>query len=177
MADIGDLMRRYGIQTAQGMARFVRSHLDELNADGDHAVKKGAGWELDETAVKRLDSIRKLRTDEVIQNIDNAEIKSLTVENRNLQTTLMNMQNELHLAQQRIIELQDETIKSLRERSDEESADKMQIAKLTERISQKDKRLNALETTNEQNQRQIESLKVLLEHERSRSWWDRLFNS
>ncbi len=177
MADIGDLMKRYGIQTAQGMARYVRAHLEELNVDGDHAIKKGAGWELDETAVQRLDSIRKLRADEVIQNIDNAEIKSLTIENRNLQTTLMNMQHDLQLAQHRIIELQDETIKSLKDRSDDEAADKIEIATLNERIKQKNQRLNDLETTNEQNRRQIESLKLLLEHERSRSWWSRIFDT
>ncbi len=177
MADIGDLMRRYGIQTAQGMARFVRAHLDELNVDGEHAIKKGAGWELDEVAVRRLDSIRKLRTDDVIENIENEQIRDLSIEKRNLQTAVLNLQNELRLAQQRIIKLQDETIKSLQARSDEESTDKIEIAKLKERLSQKNQQVNELEYSNEQSRRQVESLKVLLEHERSRSWWDRLFNS
>lgn len=60
MAGINELMKRYNITTAQGMTRTIRVHLDELNADGEHARKIGKEWQLDAVAIRRLDSIRGL---------------------------------------------------------------------------------------------------------------------
>jgi len=35
MTGVNELMNRYNIETAQGMARIIRTHLEQLNADGE----------------------------------------------------------------------------------------------------------------------------------------------
>lgn len=114
MAGVNELMNRYGIETAQGMARIIRNHLEALNADGQqHARKIGKEWDLDETAIRCLDEIRGLTRSEAIQNLENAEIRALTEDANNLKTALLHAQNEtteaykqVQQAQQQILQAQ-----------------------------------------------------------------------
>ena len=106
MAGINELMKRYNITTAQGMTRTIRVHLDELNADGEHARKIGKEWQLDAVAIRRLDSIRGLSKSEAIQNLENAEIRSLNEEVKNLNVALLHAQNEALEAQKQVLQAQ-----------------------------------------------------------------------
>ena len=106
MAGINELMKRYGITTAQGMTRTIRVHLDALNADGEHARKVGKEWQLDEVAIRRLDGIRGLTESEAVQNLENEEIRSLTVTVQNLQTALLHAQHETAEVQKQVLQAQ-----------------------------------------------------------------------
>lgn len=106
MAGINELMKRYGITTAQGMTRTIRVHLDALNADGEHARKVGKEWQLDETAVRRLDGIRGLSESEAIRNLENDEIRSLSATVQNLQTALLHAQSKTAEAQAQVLQAQ-----------------------------------------------------------------------
>jgi len=106
MAGINELMKRYGITTAQGMTRTIRVHLDALNADGEHARKIGKEWQLDEVAIRRLDGIRGLTESEAVQNLENEEIRSLTVTVQNLQTSLLHAQHETAEVQKQVLQAQ-----------------------------------------------------------------------
>lgn len=106
MAGINELMKRYGITTAQGMTRTIRVHLDALNADGEHARKVGKEWQLDEIAIRRLDGIRGLTESEAVQNLENEEIRSLSATVQNLQTALLHAQSKTAEAQAQVLQAQ-----------------------------------------------------------------------
>ena len=112
MAGINELMKRYGITTAQGMTRTIRVHLDALNADGEHARKVGKEWQLDEVAIRRLDAIRGLTRSEAIQNLESAEIRSLTEEVKNLNVALLHAQNEALEAHKQVQQAQEQVLQA-----------------------------------------------------------------
>lgn len=113
MTGVNELMNRYNIETAQGMARIIRTHLEQLNADGEqHARKIGKEWDLDETAIRRLDAIRGLTRSEAIQNLENAEIRSLTEEVKNLNVALLHVQNEALEAHKQVQQAQEQVLKA-----------------------------------------------------------------
>ncbi|MDY3915477.1 MAG: hypothetical protein SOZ01_01860, partial [Selenomonadaceae bacterium] len=112
MAGINELMKRYNITTAQGMTRTIRVHLDELNADGEHARKIGKEWQLDAVAIRRLDSIRGLSKSEAIQNLENAEIRSLNEEVKNLNVALLHAQNEALEAHKQVQQAQKQVLQA-----------------------------------------------------------------
>lgn len=106
MASVDEIMKRYNLTTSQGATRLIRAYLDRLNADGDHAIRRSTGWELDEVAVRRLDEIRGLTRSEAIQNLENAEIRSLTASVQTLQTALLRAQDATTRAQQQVLQAQ-----------------------------------------------------------------------
>lgn len=113
MATIQELMKRYGMTTAQGMTRTIRAHLDELNADGQqHAKKVGKEWQLDAEAIKKLDELRGLTRSEAIQNVENAEIRALTEDVHNLQTALLHSQQETVEAQKQVQQAQQQVLQA-----------------------------------------------------------------
>lgn len=113
MATIQELMKRYGMTTAQGMTRMIRAHLEEINADGQqHAKKVGKEWQLDAEAVKKLDELRGLTRSEAIQNVENAEIRALTEDVHNLQTALLHSQQETVEAQKQVQQAQQQVLQA-----------------------------------------------------------------
>lgn len=113
VATIQELMKRYGMTTAQGMTRTIRAHLDELNADGQqHAKKVGKEWQLDAEAIKKLDELRGLTRSEAIQNVENAEIRALTEDVRNLQTALLHAQQETVAVQKQVQQAQQQVLQA-----------------------------------------------------------------
>lgn len=113
MATSQELMKRYGMTTAQGMTRMIRAHLAELNADGQqHARKVGKEWQLDADAIKKLDELRGLTRSEAIQNVENAEIRALTEDVHNLQTALLHSQQETVEAQKQVQQAQQQVLQA-----------------------------------------------------------------
>lgn len=113
MATIQELMKRYGMTTAQGMTRMIRAHLEEINADSQqHAKKVGKEWQLDAEAVKKLDELRGLTRSEAIQNVENAEIRALTEDVHNLQTALLHSQQETVEAQKQVQQAQQQVLQA-----------------------------------------------------------------
>lgn len=106
MASVDEIMKRYGLTTSQGATRLIRAYLDRLNADGEHAVRRSTGWELDETAIRRLDEIRGLTRSEALQNLESAEIRDLTATVNSLQAALLQAQNTTARAQQQVLQAQ-----------------------------------------------------------------------
>ena len=113
MSTSQELMKRYGMTTAQGMTRMIRAHLAELNADGQqHARKVGKEWQLDADAIKKLDELRGLTRSEAIQNVENAEIRALTEDVHNLQTALLHSQQETVEAQKQVQQAQQQVLQA-----------------------------------------------------------------
>ena len=54
---IKDLALRYGL-SEQGMRKFIRQHLAELNSDRQHVRHRGKAWLFDDEAVRRIDELR-----------------------------------------------------------------------------------------------------------------------
>lgn len=155
MAGVNELMNRYNIETAQGMARIIRTHLDQLNVDKEqHARKIGKEWDLDETAIRRLDAIRGLTRSEAIQNLENAEIRSLTEEVKNLNIALLHAQNEALEAHKQVQQAQEQVLQA-------------QAAVLQEKdriITMQDQKA-AAETTAAQHEIRIEAMQQELERQ------------
>lgn len=99
--NIQDLMKRYGFSSPQGMRKFARKHLAALNEDGEHARQTDAGWEFDETAVRRMDALRDIQP--VIVEASPRE-KELEEQVESLRTALLLAQQELIAAQKKLLE-------------------------------------------------------------------------
>lgn len=108
-----ELMKRYGMTTAQGMTRLIRAHLAELNADGQqHAQKVGKEWHLDAEGIQKLDEIRGLTQSEALQNVENAEIRALTENVSNLKVALLHAQQETMAAQKQVQQAQQQVLQA-----------------------------------------------------------------
>ena len=82
-ATVRDLMERYNV-TRPGIIQFIKAHLDEINADGEHAAITKGEWNFDKEAVKKIDELRKYGAVEIIQGIENDKIMVLREENERL---------------------------------------------------------------------------------------------
>lgn len=82
-ATVRELMGRYNV-TRPGIIQFVKAHLDEINADGEHAAITKGEWTFDKEAVKKIDELRKYGAVEIIQGIENDKIMALREENERL---------------------------------------------------------------------------------------------
>lgn len=104
---IADLMKRYGVSSAQGMRQYIRKRLGELNHDGEHARRNADGtWELDEVAVKRLDGLR--GGPHVVIVEESAKEKELAAQVETLKTSMLLLQQKLLETQQKLIEAQEQ---------------------------------------------------------------------
>lgn len=83
VATVRDLMSRYNV-TRPGIIQFIKAHLDEINADGEHAAITKGEWTFDKEAVKKIDELRKYGVVEIIQGIENDKIIALREENERL---------------------------------------------------------------------------------------------
>lgn len=54
---VKDLAARYGLKDAGEAANLLKGHLEELNAQGEHARFSKGAWRLDETALPQLDEL------------------------------------------------------------------------------------------------------------------------
>ena len=178
---IQGLMKLCKVNTPQVMLLWVKNHLAEINTDGEHAKKEGKSWLFDEIAVRR---IIELRGDAIPARAER-ETKE--------QAELKRAQILLTKTQQNVIELQSKVLE-----------DAQHIIKLTEGKAQAEAQTQILELKLEGKEAQLATAKTELERlqvahqsaqaqllalekakieleaklaeEKSKSFWDRLFN-
>lgn len=105
LKEIKDLTARYGL-SEQGLRKFIREHLSELNSDGQHVKRVGRTWKLDDVAIARLDKLRRYTEPKVeVVTLDetNAEIVKLREENSRLMKMLVDAQSEIIRLQRELL--------------------------------------------------------------------------
>lgn len=185
---IQGLMKLCKVNTPQVMLLWVKNHLAEINADGEHAKKEGKSWLFDDIAVQR---ILEMRGDAIPARAER-ETKE--------QAELRRAQTMLTRAQQNIIELQGKAlensqhiIKLTEDRAQAEAQAQIleaklegteaQLATTTSEKEQLKAQLDALLVAHQSAQAQLlalERAKIELERmlveEKSKGFFDRLFN-
>lgn len=120
MNEIKNLTARYGL-SEQGLRKFIREHLSELNSDGEHVKRVGRSWQLDDVAIERLDKLRGIQSVEVIVTDDTAaRLAKLNETNAALLAKNVELMRSLLDAQNEIIRLQNELLNATRNQSDTE---------------------------------------------------------
>ena len=185
---IQGLMKLCKVNTPQVMLLWVKNHLAEINADGEHAKKEGKSWLFDDIAVQR---ILEMRGDAIPARAER-ETKE--------QAELRRAQTMLTRAQQNIIELQGKAlensqhiIKLTEDRAQAEAQAQIleaklegaeaQLATTTSEKEQLKAQLDTLLVAHQSAQAQLlalEKAKIELERmlaeEKSKGFFDRLFN-
>lgn len=107
MKDIKELAKRYGT-SEQGLRKYIRARLSELNADGEHVKRIGRVWHFDDAAIKRLDNLRDYTEPvvEVVENRADDDSAKLREENQRLMKMLVATQQEVIRLQGELIKLQ-----------------------------------------------------------------------
>lgn len=185
---IQGLMKLCKVNTPQVMLLWVKNHLAEINADGEHAKKEGKSWLFDDIAVQR---ILEMRGDAIPARAER-ETKE--------QAELRRAQTMLTRAQQNIIELQGKAlensqhiIKLTEDRAQAEAQAQILEAKLEgtqaqlatatiekERLGAELERLQVAHQSAQAQLLALEKAKIELERmlveEKSKGFFDRLFN-
>lgn len=185
---IQGLMKLCKVNTPQVMLLWVKNHLAEINADGEHAKKEGKSWLFDDIAVQR---ILEMRGDAIPARAER-ETKE--------QAELRRAQTMLTRAQQNIIELQGKAlensqhiIKLTEDRAQAEAQAQILEAKLEgtqaqlatatsekERLGAELERLQVAHQSAQAQLLALERAKIELERmlaeEKSKGFFDRLFN-
>lgn len=199
---IADLMTRYGL-TAQAVRQYLNNHMDDINADGIHAKKVKGDWQLDVIGLQKLDAMRGYNSNLALQAElrQEAEKHKLLEEISTLKTAMLTIkeqyqQNKEELYKQLLAEkdrahkaelLQLES-KSHLERQ-KEAAEAEKAALLAALQTEKDQRdaldkekgetaqkIAEMEQERKKQAEEIFRLRVQLNDERKKSWWDKLFN-
>ena len=111
---ITDLMKRYNIGTPQGVRKFAKTNINEINADGEEHAKVIKGeWIFDEEAVRIMDGLRDTNNIMIIEENDE-KLKELQNQNEQLKQFLMATQSKLIETQEQLIESQKQLAESER---------------------------------------------------------------
>ncbi len=163
MPNINDLLKRYNVRDSSTIRRFITRHLDEINADGEHAFQTKNGWQFDAEAVRIIDELRGFNAVAVIEEQESERIQELQTEIDNLKTLLLAAQNELISSQ-----------KALQQKSDAliESEKKYLLAENQTEL-EKHKRESDKKLSDER----IAELKSEIERLKNRGLLDRIFNN
>lgn len=100
---ITDLMERYNL-TRQAVLQYLAKHLDEVNTDGAHAYKIKGDWQLNATALERLDKSRGYNTNLALE----AEIRQkqreyeLLEEISSLKTAMLTVKEQYQQAKENL---------------------------------------------------------------------------
>ena len=201
-ATINDLQRLCKVNSPQVMLTFVKNHLAEINRDGEHAEKIGKSWLFDEIAVKRIMELRAqtthARADK--ETPEQAELRQARIVVTKAQQQIIMLQNKTIEDAQHIIELTkaqtqaEAHSKILEERLESTSANlKGTQAQLATATSEKEQlkaeldSLRALYQSQQEQQRALAQQQQALEREKlelerqlieekSKGFFDRLFN-
>lgn len=190
---ITDLMDRYNL-TRQAVLQYLAKHLDEVNTDGAHAYKIKGDWQLDATALERLDKSRgynanlaleaeirqKQREYELLEEISSLKTAMLTVKEQyqqtkeNLYQQLLTEKDRAHAAE--LLQLQSrsqlEQLEQAKAAAEQAAATAQERAAAAEQDAAQERRKAeaAAKAAAEENYR----LKAALQEERQKSWFDRL---
>ena len=103
MADLKDVSTHFGV-SIQAMAKYIGRHLEEINFDGEHVKKCNGKWLFDEVAIKKIEALKGFGIAGVIEEVENEKIKELKILVDNLQTALLNAQNNEIVALKKLAE-------------------------------------------------------------------------
>ena len=187
-ATISDLQRLCKVNSPQVMLIWVKNHLAEINADGEHATKTGKSWLFDEIAVKRVLELRAQTTYTKAEKEtpEQAELRQARVIVTKAQQQIIMLQNKTIEDAQHIIEL-------TKAQTQAEAQNKIlgaklegaeaQLATTTSEKEQLKAQLDTLLVAHQSAQAQLlalEKAKIELERmlaeEKSKGFFDRLFN-
>lgn len=139
-----ELQSRYDL-AQDALYKFISRHLDEINKDGNHAVKTQNKWFFDDIAVAHLDRLRNF-----------AQVATDTQNNQQLHDMISNLQQQLIIAQnanirhlETISELKGQLIAELNEKAvikDKLASASFELLRLqsssTEKVSEENQQLN-----------------------------------
>ena len=187
-ATISDLQRLCKVKSPQVMLIWVKNHLAEINADGEHATKTGKSWLFDEIAVKRVLELRAQTTYTKAEKEtpEQAELRQARVIVTKAQQQIIMLQNKTIEDAQHIIEL-------TKAQTQAEAQNKILGAKLEgaeaqlatttsekERLGAELERLQVAHQSAQAQLLALEKAKIELERmlaeEKSKGFFDRLFN-
>ena len=187
-ATINDLQRLCKVNSPQVMLIFVKNHLAEINRDGEHAEKIGKSWLFDEIAVKRIMELRAqtthARADK--ETPEQAELRQARIVVTKAQQQIIMLQNKTIEDAQHIIKLTEGKAQAEAQAQILEAKLEGTEAQLATATSEKERlgaELERLQVAHQSAQAQLlalERAKIELEaklaEEKSKSFWDRLFN-
>ena len=187
-ATINDLQRLCKVNSPQVMLIWVKNHLAEINADGEHATKTGKSWLFDEIAVKRVLELRAQTTYTKAEKEtpEQAELRQARVIVTKAQQQIIMLQNKTIEDAQHIIKLTEGKAQAEAQTQILELKLEGTEAQLATATSEKERlgaELERLQVAHQSAQAQLlalEKAKIELEaklaEEKSKSFWDRLFN-
>lgn len=187
-ATINDLQRLCKVNSPQVMLIWVKNHLAEINKDGEHATKTGKSWLFDEIAVKRVLELRAQTTYTKAEKEtpEQAELRQARVIVTKAQQQIIMLQNKTIEDAQHIIKLTEGKAQAEAQTQILELKLEGTEAQLATATSEKERlgaELERLQVAHQSAQAQLlalERAKIELEaklaEEKSKSFWDRLFN-
>lgn len=185
---IQGLMKLCKVNTPQVMLLWVKNHLAEINTDGEHAKKEGKSWLFDEIAVNR---IIELRGDAIParaerETKEQAELKRAQILLTKTQQNVIELQSKVLEDAQHIIKLTEGKAQAEAQTQILELKLEGKEAQLATATSEKERlgaELERLQVAHQSAQAQLlalEKAKIELEaklaEEKSKSFFDRLFN-
>ena len=185
---IQGLMKLCKVNTPQVMLLWVKNHLAEINTDGEHAKKEGKSWLFDEIAVRR---IIELRGDAIParaerETKEQAELKRAQILLTKTQQNVIELQSKVLEDAQHIIKLTEGKAQAEAQAQILELKLEGTEAQLATATSEKERlgaELERLQVAHQSAQAQLlalEKAKIELEaklaEEKSKSFFDRLFN-
>ena len=187
-ATISDLQRLCKVNSPQVMLIWVKNHLAEINADGEHATKTGKSWLFDEIAVKRVLELRAQTTYTKAEKEtpEQAELRQARVIVTKAQQQIIMLQNKTIEDAQHIIKLTEGKAQAEAQAQILELKLEGTEAQLATATSEKERlgaELERLQVAHQSAQAQLlalEKAKIELERmlaeEKSKGFFDRLFN-
>ena len=187
-ATINDLQRLCKVNSPQVMLIWVKNHLAEINADGEHATKTGKSWLFDEIAVKRVLELRAQTTYTKAEKEtpEQAELRQARVIVTKAQQQIIMLQNKTIEDAQHIIKLTEGKAQAEAQTQILELKLEGTEAQLATATSEKERlgaELERLQVAHQSAQAQLlalEKAKIELEaklaEEKSKGFFDRLFN-
>ena len=187
-ATISDLQRLCKVNSPQVMLIWVKNHLAEINADGEHATKTGKSWLFDEIAVKRVLELRAQTTYTKAEKEtpEQAELRQARVIVTKAQQQIIMLQNKTIEDAQHIIKLTEGKAQAEAQAQILEAKLEGTEAQLATATSEKEglkTELERLQVAHQSAQAQLlalEKAKIelarMLVEEKSKGFFDRLFN-
>ena len=187
-ATISDLQKLCKVNSPQVMLIWVKNHLAEINADGEHATKTGKSWLFDEIAVKRVLELRAQTTYTKAEKEtpEQAELRQARVIVTKAQQQIIMLQNKTIEDAQHIIKLTEGKAQAEAQTQILELKLEGTEAQLATATSEKEglkTELDRLQVAHQSAQAQLlalEKAKIELERmlaeEKSKGFFDRLFN-
>ena len=185
------LMERYAIRQ-QSLNEYVKNHLAELNADGEHAVKIGKAWQFDAEAIRILDKLRDFTDGSVaIYDYENPEtvraneaeaklgealkmIEGLRESNKRKDEALQSQARTLELQAVRLEKADNDALLLSAAEADLKIAE-ADKHRQQQQINSQAEEIARLRTDFEAERKARQDAEARAEAEAKKSWWDKLW--